>query len=750
MPPPTASLVTVSGKGPMDRRTFLNLTASTAAGAALVHCSGTYQPLPGMFKAGWEPHQESIRPLTCAMCPAACGLRARLVDGRLVRISGNPEHPTNAGGGCRLGIAALQWQHHPDRLLVPRKGRAPHASATTWEEASAAVTAALKASSGKSVAMVGRTDTVRLQLWGRLMAGAGGRVVSAVPGNGMDQVMEMMTGAKIAPTADMLNSDLILTVGQDFLASGDSPLYMQRAFNRLKERRGSWIHIGPYLNSTAASANLWLPCRPGTEAWVLLALCYVLLKEEAEAVDFLSDSCTGFDKLSPLILANFSPKLAGIHAGTSESAILKAGQLLARAQRPVALCGHEATWARGGLLSGWATIALNALKGQVAKLGGLVSRGELPLAPLPGEPGMQAQSLWAFLREVQSGRLAPPDLLFLDDANPLFVLGEDPKIAQWAAAAKTVVSFETVPGETSSLADWTLPSATFLEEWTDVEQPPGVPFDAWLVSAPALPPRGQSRPVCELLLKWLPEVGRELPFPSVTALLAHKAEGLKAARRGSLFMEMEGLQQGANVENRGWWLGEAGQEIGLDQIAEKGGWADLNTASPNFNDLVVTEDRRMRLFPPPVESALSALTQTEGPAETTDTLLLFPFFSGPLNPNLSFAFPWTRSHAGILEHEEWEGWVALNPGTASVLGIADGQEITLPLKSGPVRIKAVHYAGVMPGVLAFPMGFGHRSFGRWSHGEPELIQAILPNTLHDLLDVPTPAGSEIQWRHDGA
>ncbi len=734
----------------MNRRTFLNLTASTAAGAALVRCSGTYQSLPGMPEGGWQPHQESKVKSTCAMCPAACGLHARVVDGRLVGIAGNPEHPANAGGMCRLGIAALQWQHHPDRLLVPRKGRSHRDSAATWEEADKAVVAALKASKGNAVALVGRTDTVRLQLWGRLMAGADGKVVSMAPSSGMDQVMEMMTGAKVFPTADILNSDLILTVGQDFLSSGDSPLYAQRAFARLKERRGSWIHVGPYFHLTAAGANRWLRCRPGTEAWVLLALCYVLLKEEAEASAFLSDSCSGFDELRPFILANFSPKQAGAHAGTSESAILEAGQLLSRSSRPVALCGQEATWSRNGLLSGWATLVLNGLKGQVAKLGGLVPRGVLPLAPLPGEPGVQPQSVWAFLREVRSGRLAPPGLLFLDNANPLFVLGEDPRIAEWVAAAKTIVSFGTVPDETTDLADWKLPSATFLEEWTDVEQPPGVPFDAWLVSPPALSPRGQSRPVGDLLLKWLPEVGGELPFPSVMALIAHKAEGLKSARRGSLFTEMEGLQQGANVETRGWWLGEDGQEIGLEQLAAKGGWADLNTASPNFNDLVVTEDHRLKLFPPLIEAALSELTRAKFPAQATDALLLFPFFSGPLNPNLSFALPWTRSHAGILEQREWEGWGAINPETATALGIADGQEISLPLKDGALRIRATRYAGVVPGVLAFPIGFGHRSLGRWAHDESELIRALPLEEVHEVLDVPTPVGREIQWRPNGA
>ena len=69
------------------------------------------------------------RVVKCA-CPLdcfdACGLLAEVVDGRVVRLKGDPEHPLTRGRICIKGKNLLERLYHPQRLrkpLLKEKGR---------------------------------------------------------------------------------------------------------------------------------------------------------------------------------------------------------------------------------------------------------------------------------------------------------------------------------------------------------------------------------------------------------------------------------------------------------------------------------------------------------------------------------------------------------------------------------------------------------------------------------------------------
>src|SRR3990170_1380325 len=55
----------------------------------------------------------------CLQCPAGCGILVRVVDGRAVKIEGNPKHPINLGRLCPKGQIGLQILYDPDRIKQP-------------------------------------------------------------------------------------------------------------------------------------------------------------------------------------------------------------------------------------------------------------------------------------------------------------------------------------------------------------------------------------------------------------------------------------------------------------------------------------------------------------------------------------------------------------------------------------------------------------------------------------------------------
>jgi thiosulfate reductase/polysulfide reductase chain A len=56
---------------------------------------------------------------TCMLSHSGCGVLVHVRDGQVVKVEGDPEHPVTRGSLCPKGLAAVQFQNHPDRLLHP-------------------------------------------------------------------------------------------------------------------------------------------------------------------------------------------------------------------------------------------------------------------------------------------------------------------------------------------------------------------------------------------------------------------------------------------------------------------------------------------------------------------------------------------------------------------------------------------------------------------------------------------------------
>ena len=152
----------------MDRRSFFKVVATTGAAAAAGGCSpsaGTLLPYvvpPDNIVPGVPAYFSTV----CRECPAGCGLVAKNRDGRVVKLEGNPDHPTNTGALCIRGHAGLQGLYHPDRFRGPLAGGKP----VSWDDAEKQLAdklaALAKGRQGGRIAVVSGLETGSL---GRLM-----------------------------------------------------------------------------------------------------------------------------------------------------------------------------------------------------------------------------------------------------------------------------------------------------------------------------------------------------------------------------------------------------------------------------------------------------------------------------------------------------------------------------------------------------------------------------------------------------
>ena len=76
---------------------------------------------------------------TCTYCGAGCTLYLQVLDGNIVGVLPDKEHPISRGGLCIKGWNAVSFVDHPDRLSTPliRRGdrEQPEFEEATWDEA---------------------------------------------------------------------------------------------------------------------------------------------------------------------------------------------------------------------------------------------------------------------------------------------------------------------------------------------------------------------------------------------------------------------------------------------------------------------------------------------------------------------------------------------------------------------------------------------------------------------------------------
>jgi thiosulfate reductase/polysulfide reductase chain A len=129
----------------LTRRDFVKIGATAAAiGATAIALKPTVgTPAEAALSEQVTRPDESIIKTTCALCPSGCGLDIRVVNGKAVKVEGNPLHPVNQGVCCLRAQTSLEILYSPERLAHPRIQTGQRGSGdwkeVSWDEALALV-----------------------------------------------------------------------------------------------------------------------------------------------------------------------------------------------------------------------------------------------------------------------------------------------------------------------------------------------------------------------------------------------------------------------------------------------------------------------------------------------------------------------------------------------------------------------------------------------------------------------------------
>ncbi len=267
------------------------------------------------------PEKTSEEKVIVTACSSHCGgeclLRVHLRDGVIVRIEtdGGEEPQLRACLRCR---AYRQRVYDPDRLKFPmrRVGKRGEGKfeRISWDEALDTVAnefMRVRDTYGPSATFLlkGGGDAVKLHradiIEGLLTTAGGCTACWGVASLEAGLYAEVATYGAVASANDhndLLNSRLIIMWGWNpavTIHECNTSWYLIQA----KESGAKIISVDPrHTDSTATLASQWIPIIPGTDTAMLIAMAYVIIKENLHDQSFLDTYTVGFTQFRDYVL----------------------------------------------------------------------------------------------------------------------------------------------------------------------------------------------------------------------------------------------------------------------------------------------------------------------------------------------------------------------------------------------------------------------------------------------------------------
>ena len=776
----------------LERRDFLKLLGGSVGTVSLGACGRFLVPDQMVELALRGPGIERQLNTVCGLCEGGCGITVRLVDDLPVGIKGNRRHPLSRGGVCPVGQAGLEVLYAPNRLQGPLR-RQPDGSfrPAKWDEALSEIAGRLqelqKAGSGHRVAFLnGEPGQLFHDLASRFTKALGSPNIAhrhgltALPyrlAQGLDQV----------PGFDLANADLVLSVGLDLFEDGAAPIHAISAMMGSGEQggRARLIHVGSRLSPSATKAEERLAVAPGTHAAAALGIAHVLVREGRYDRRFVEDHCFGFEDWTDdrgnkrlgfrrLLLEQYYPDRAAKLSGSDPRVIIRVARRLARAERPVVICGGEAVAATNATWTTLAAHALNALLGAFDRPGGVVLPSPIPLTDLEPLAALEADAPDIFAPSKDSANLGIDpvealidaeglEVLFVNGTNPVYDSPAGNDLRKAFERIPLVVAFSSFTDETASAADLVLPTSLFLETWRESTTPEGTGFSVLGVSQPVISPLTDSRHAGDALLELARKIGGEpaaaLPWTSYETYLKGRLEGVRSSGQGSIISGSFEESWVHFLEERGWRFLESGdREAFWQSLARKGGWWNPVFARGNWDRMFRTPTGRYEFFSLELERHLLALGSSTSESESSpalrrgieilgleieasadesclphfeppklvgsggspDALTLVPFRPITSRGDLGVASSMVLEMYGYPVLSGWQTWVELAPETAHHLHLREGDRVALAAETTAPEAVVEAVVKIEPGAVAgaahVPTGLGRQGLGGAADG----------------------------------
>lgn len=685
----------------ISRRDFLKLGGITAGVLAL----GKMIPpevASAARKAGLINAQgDGMIPTTCEMCVWRCGVLAKVKEGRVVKLEGNPAHPHSRGRLCARGQSGLMNTYDPDRVLTPlirvgKRGEGKFRQAS-WDEALDLVADNLlkiKEKYGPEAMIFSSTHNLSQVQFENLLYAYGS------PNYGTQRSLcfnSMITAFLLTygieePARYYDDVEFILLVGRNLMEAISTSETSD--LSRAIDRGAKLVYLDPRFTKTAAKAGEWIPIRPGTDAAFLLAMIHVIITEDLADCDFVRQYVDRCDDM-PEVFGKYTPEWAEAKTGVPAATIT-------RIAREYAAAKHNALahpgWRTSNFINSFqaerAIATLNALSGAVLKPGGCmgaenpevsgVTMGKPPQPPYPRISALRLDGVpWKYplvplklgvfqdLRDaILSGDPYQARGWFISRQNPVQSLPDQTRTLEAMQKMDFITVVDISLNDTAWFADVVLPESSYLERYDPLLAVEGRIF----IRQPVIEPLGEAK----------------------SALWIYKQLG-----------ERLGLGDFFQYEDEEDYIRQQLAPLGLslEELKVKG-YLDPEVEHQEDEITFNTPSGKIEVYSETLANAgFSPWPTWEEPPYPKDDE--FYLLTGKVGQHTQFA---TQNNKLLHKYQDIPGlW--MNPEAAQKLGLENNDLIEVTSEVGKVNIILQVTEAIRPDCVYLTPGFGHLSKG---------------------------------------
>ncbi len=667
--------------------------------------------------------------VTCNLdCTGGCPLLAHTEDGHITGITNNPLAGPSMHG-CEKGRQMARAVYAPDRVKRPLLRTGPRGSGEfqeiSWPHALDYVAerlSGIKARYGNEALLrLGGTGSIRgalhntkmLTLRFLNMFGGHTETVGSYSMGAASFAVPYALGSSPAgiDVATLRFSSLIVLWGAN-IADTRMGCATEAHIREAKSRGVEVIVIDPRRSRTVKTLGTqWIPVLPGMDTVLMMAVLYVLLKEDLVDRAFLRKYSLGFDELEQHVLGNAgvearTPQWAEAICGTPADTIVRFARQYGRTHPTALIPGLSIQRTLGGEEASRMAIALQVATGNLGSPGG--SSGSPLWNKLPGPRvgrigvpsnpvlGTVPQYCWpdVVLEGQRGGYPADIKAIYNVGGNWLIQGSDIEKNKRAFAQVEFSVCHDFVLTPTARHCDLVLPTTTFLER-DDIVFADGGNYV--LFSNQAVSPMPEAKNDYDIFC----ELAERLGF------LSDFSEGNSTEEWLEGFVADSDVPDYEEFKRSGIYQGSDQFRVGLSDFVADPQSQPLSTPSGlvEISSTAYYAETGYSSFPKPREF------RTTG---SHPLRLITPHPRYRVHSQYD-NIPWFR------EQEKQALWI--HPDDAARRGIENGVQVIVSSPEGRMRIEARVTEDIMPGVVCLLEGV-------WPSFEPDGTEtAGAPNVL---------------------
>lgn len=685
----------------------------------------------------------------CNLCEAICGLELTVEGREVVAVRGNSADPLSRGHICPKGVAIADVYADPDRLRRPvrRTGEGPDAG---WQEIGWDEAFDLVADNLARIIEEHGDDALGVYLGNPNAHSLGSmthgtamfksfRTRNRYSATSVDQlphqlVAHLMFGHQLfLPIPDIDRTSWFLVIGANPMASNGSlmtvPDFPQRVRD-LHARGGRMVVLDPRRTETAKVADEHHFVRPGTDAWVLLAMLHVLTTESTTgSVPAVASYVDGLGTVVDLV-AEFTPERAEAMSGLPAAEIRRLTAELVAADAGVVYSRIGVSAGPWGTVCQWAVNCLNILSGNLDRVGGamfttpaidavgtgLIGRGHFDAwrSRVRGLPETAGELPVAALREeIETPGEGQVRAVLTVAGNPVLSTPDGARLDAALRGLDFMAAVDIYVNETTRHADVILPPTTALER------------DHYDLVFHLLAVRNTARFTPAVFEKdadqrhdW--QIFREITLRTAARLRRKAPLKKRLVQRARLTASPTFLV--------GQLLRRGDSGVTLAKLRARPAGIDLGPLRPGqLPARLPSKRKRVDLAPALVVEDVARLAAVPAPAGD-ELLLIGRRHKQDCNSWMHNSERLTR---GRPRHQ-----LLMNPADLADRSIADGTRVRVTSRVGSVEVEVAASDDLMPGVVSLPHGYGHARDGVLMSRSRD-VAGVSVNDLTDpeLLDV---------------